>query len=308
MPEHDAFHRIRRKQILREHPEVRKLFTKDPSVMFWAVAVAAFQIVIAMLIPPGAWWISVILAFLVGGFACHASNVLIHEACHDLIFRGAGRNKAAGIIANAAGVFPSAIPFRHFHLLHHRFPGELGRDADMPMEWEIRLFDGSRLGKFIWLLLLPIWYTLLHPLIVRPRLPFDGWLAFNAVVTIGVFAAVTWFGGWAAGLYLILSVIFSVGCHPAGAHILQEHIWFGAPRETSSYYGPLNAISFNFGYHTEHHDFCSIPARNLRKLRNMAADYYIEDPAYRSRIRLMWRFVTDPRISLRRRNHSPETA
>ena len=44
------------------------------------------------------------------------------------------------------------------------------------MEWEARLFGRRPFGKFVWLLVQPFTYTILHPLQVRRRIAFDRWL------------------------------------------------------------------------------------------------------------------------------------
>merc|ERR1711924_208397 len=85
--------------------------------------------------------------------------------------------------------------------------------------------------------------------------------------------------------------------HPCAAHFLAEHYVFVGETETYSYYGPLNMLTFNVGYHNEHHDFPNIAWTKLPKLKAMAPEFYDNLPYHKSWPMVIWKFITDPNVS-----------
>ena len=113
-------------------------------------------------------------------------------------------------------------------------------------------------------------------------------LVFGLVVTFG----------WDPVKYLAISSLLAVGLHPLGARWIQEHYVFAPGQETYSYYGPLNTVAFNIGYHNEHHDLMTIPWSHLPRVRATAPEFYDHLHAHRSWTRLLLTFLGDSNVTL----------
>jgi sphingolipid delta-4 desaturase len=290
-------HRSRTRRILQEHPEVRRYIGKTPGTFWIIVGLVGLQIGLAWLLRGSSWWLIVPTAALVGAFANHTLWVLIHECTHNLIFRTPGANTMAGILANLPHGLPSSVFFQRYHLKHHAFQGVYELDADIPNVWEARLVGTSPWRKAIWLALFPIVQSLRPPRLREIR-PVDRWVVLNLVIQFGFDAAVWMVFGPKALFYLLISFFFSVGLHPLGARWVQEHYMLFGDQETNSYYGWLNRIALNVGYHNEHHDFPSIPWNRLPDLKRTAPEAYDTLGSHGSWARLLWRFLFDRQVTL----------
>lgn len=291
-------HRIRTRQIIKAHPEVKALITRNPVTFAIILGCVGAQIGIGILLKDYAWYWTALAAYAVGAFFSHTLFVTIHEAAHNLIFKKVWQNVAAGIIANFPSLFPTAITFKNFHIKHHVFQGVHELDADLPDWYEAKMIQNYSIGKALWLFMFPA-FQAIRTLRCREVVAVDRYVVANFVAQILFDVAIVYFFGWMPMLYLFLSFWFSVGLHPLGARWIQEHyLTLDPDQETYSYYGRLNGVNLNVGFHNEHHDMPSIPWNNLPKLKQVAPEFYEPLLAHRSYTKLFFRFLFDQEISL----------
>jgi len=132
--------------------------------------------------------------------------------------------------------------------IEHRFQGDTVYDTDVPTRLEVFLFS-TRLGKIIFLIVMPFLYSF-RPMFVFPK-------AIHVLEIVNLLIAILFnsfmfylFGGKTV-VYFFLSTALGLSLHPISGHFIAEHYVFKPGYETYSYYGPLNAITYNVGYHNE---------------------------------------------------------
>ncbi|XP_067941373.1 sphingolipid delta(4)-desaturase DES1-like [Watersipora subatra] len=290
-------HATRRKEILAKYPQIKKLFGPDPNMKWSVLMMVLTQIVAAYMIRDCSWFTVILTAYCFGGVINHSLSLATHEIAHCLAF-GITRpvaNRLLGIFANTVMAVPASVTFKRYHLDHHRYQGSEELDVDIPHKLEARLFKYT-LGKLIWMSLQPFFYAL-RPLVVKPK-PLTIHEVINAAVVVAFDVAVIQLLGWKSFVYLLGGTLLAMGIHPVAGHFISEHYMFKKGYETYSYYGPLNLITFNVGYHNEHHDFPYIPGSRLPQVRAIAPEYYDDLPSHTSWVRVLYDFITDPELSL----------
>ncbi|KAK0548119.1 sphingolipid delta-4 desaturase [Tilletia horrida] len=282
-------HRTRRAAILKDHPEIRSLMGHEPLTKYISFAVVALQLGIAVAFAQAGIhpldWRFLLTAYVIGGTANQNTFLAIHEITHNLAFKGIRANKLWAILVNAPIGVPYAMMFKRYHIEHHKHLGEDGIDTDLPTKFELMCLKNV-LGKAFFATF-QIFFYALRPGFVRTQ-KLTGWHLLNFGFQIALDVLLVRFFGSAAMWYLIESSFFAGSLHPCAAHFIAEHYLFGGiQQETWSYYGPLNILAYNVGYHNEHHDFPSIPWTRLPALKKMAPEYYDVLPFHTS-----WPLVT----------------
>lgn len=254
----------------------------------------------AYLVRSWPWWQIWIAAYVISGTCNQNLFCAQHEISHFLAFRKPFHNKLLALAANLPLVVPVAVKFREYHHDHHLFLGVDGGDVDLPT-----VFESNLITSFLAKTFYAFFYILVYgvrPLLVRPKAASSADI-INWVLVIGFDLGVLYYGGLKPLVYLLAGSIMGGGIHPLAGHLIAEHYMFEKGQETYSYYGPLNAISYNVGYHNEHHDFPQIPQTRLHKLRKIAPEYYEPLFHHTSWCWVIFKFLTDPKMGPWSRMH-----
>ena len=288
-------HFERRRLIMAKHPEVKKLIGHDERIAFVTIGIVIVQLAAAVFSRNLQPVYFILLAYIVGATINHALFLAIHEITHNLAFKKTVQNNWLALAANIPIVFPYAMSFKIYHAMHHRDQGKDGIDVDIPAKPEARTFRGM-VGKFIWCFTQILFYAL-RPIFVHP-IKLNKWQVNNILTQTIIMAVFIYFAGWTALLFLLVSDFFAGSLHPLAGHFIAEHYVFIEGQETYSYYGPLNKLAFNVGFHNEHHDFPGIPGSRLPQLKKLAPEFY--DPLYthKSWVLILLKFILTPSVDL----------
>lgn len=288
-------HASRRKIILEKYPQIKKLFGYDPNFKWVVTGMVLIQILSLFIVKDLSYPKLLLMAYCFGGVINHSLMLAVHEISHNLAF-GHSRpmaNKLFGFFANLPIGIPISISFKKYHLEHHRYQGDEKLDTDLPTLLEAKLFC-TTFGKFCWICLQPFFYAF-RPLVTYPKKPTM--LEYVNLAIQLTFDAILWyFFGGKVLVYLLVGSVMAMGLHPVAGHFISEHYMYKKGFETYSYYGPLNFITFNVGYHNEHHDFPAVPGSRLPEVKRIAPEFYDTLPQHNSWVSVLYDFVMDPEI------------
>lgn len=308
-------HRSRRRAIIKAHPEVTKLCGPEPLTKYVVFGVVILQLSTACLLrnEPFFSWKLWLAAYVIGATSCHNVFLAVHEMSHNLAFKKKLWNQLFAIVANIPIGVPYSAGFGPYHLLHHKYMGDAKYDTDLPTKLEAIVLS-SVAGKAFFATF-QIFFYALRPMCVM-SLPFSNIHFINILAQLVFDYILVTNVGWRPLQYLLLSGFLAGSWHPIAGHFIAEHYVMETKQqaipektspatnndielpETFSYYGPLNILVYNAGYHNEHHDFPYIPWTRLPELNRIAKDFYDPLPSHYSWFKVLFDFVLDPRVTL----------
>lgn len=271
----DEPHASRRKEIMKAHPEVKKLFGHEWKSKYLCMFLLIIpQIWLSWYTVDFGWPAYLFVAYVFGATITQSLFLAIHELAHNLFFQGTQANRLFAMVANWPIGIAYCVPFRGYHLEHHKWQGVDGIDTDIPSRFEGKYVRGPVL-KAVWCCCQILTYAL-RPMFIKAQ-DFTPNHLYNWISQIAFDLVVFYFWGYRPLAYFVLCIFLAGGLHPCAGHFISEHYVFphlDATQETYSYYGPLNWLTWNVGYHNEHHDFCNVPWSRLPALKRCAPEFY----------------------------------
>lgn len=291
-------HKTRNREMLKAHgAEIKKLFGPDPWLRRLLTPFVLLQLYLGYRAKDMGWPTMLLVAYFIGGTITHSVFLAIHEITHNLCFVTPFFNDAYAFFANLVVPVPYAMMFKTYHAEHHRYLGWDGIDSDLPTRFEGKYLSNYA-GKFFFLTFQVLFYAF-RPTVVR-TIKFEKLHVLNYIVQLSFNLIVYYFCGWWPILYFLLSTFLGTGWHPLAGHFISEHFVFvgNGGQETFSYYGPLNWVMWNAGYHVEHHDFPNIAWTKIAQLNTIAPEFYVDLYRTKSWPGTLFDFLLDPNVNL----------
>jgi len=297
---HEEPHASRRKRILEKYKEIKNLMKPELRTKYIVIASVCIQVYLAYICQNLDLLMFVSASYVVGATLNHSLFLAIHEMSHNLAFESPTCNKLLSIVANFPIGFPYCASFRDFHMQHHTCQGTEKIDTDLPSRLEGILITSTSycycdrvVRKFLFVFFQIFAYAL-RPPCVNYSFPSCTWyLVLNAFAQFCFNSYILVFFHWKMYGFLVLSTFFAGGLHPLAGHFIAEHYTVDPNTETYSYYGILNVVSYNVGYHNEHHDFPTIPWSKLPELRKIAPEFYDTLPQCTSWTYCIYDYITN---------------
>ena len=379
-------HASRRRQIMKAHPEVTKLFGHEWRSKYICLFLLVIpQIWLSWATTELNWPAYLFVAYVFGATITQALFLAIHELAHNLFFKSPKANRYFAMVANWPIGIPYCVPFRGYHLEHHKWQGIDGIDTDIPSRFEGKYIRGP-VSKTVWACCQILTYAL-RPMFIKAQDVTSAHL-MNWASQIAFDLVIFHLWGWRPLFYLVLCIFLAGGLHPCAGHFISEHYVFphlDATQETYSYCarprralralaapaagaramrdrpppivshtracarstptgappgcrpadpplaapvdapslttcappprlglhradGVLNWLTWNVGYHNEHHDFCNIPWSRLPALKALAPEFYDSLAVCDSWVGVIWDYIMRPEVGPynRVKRHMPE--
>ena len=267
-------HIKRRNKILQKYPEIKHLYGYEwRSKYICTCCLIIPQLYLSIHIHKLSWFSYIMISYCVGATITQAIFLAIHELSHNLFFQARRHNKLFAYFANLPIGIPFSITFRQYHMEHHTQMGVDGVDTDIPTNVEVRFIKGKYL-KCIWCFFQIVAYALRPMCIKVHNVSKD--LIINWVIQLLFNIIWVRLHGLQSLRYFLLCDLLAGGLHPCAGHFISEHYVFdrNSTHDTFSYYGKLNYLTWNVGYHNEHHDFPLIPWSRLPIVKKIAPEFY----------------------------------
>lgn len=296
----DEPHCGRRKELIKKYGQkINTLFGHEPLTKYIVMLLISLQLYLAYLLREEALYGGTIkfwlIAYFIGATITQSLFLAIHEISHNLAFKSTTHNKLFGIFTNIPLLLPMFIMFKDYHQDHHKHQGNHYLDTDIPTKFEAKLLS-TKTGK-LFFLFNQTWFYAIRPVFIKQQ-PLNRWHILNIGFQITADSILFYYLGMGSIFYLLASIHIAGSIHPCAAHFIAEHYVFTKDTETYSYYGALNKLCFNVGYHNEHHDFPNIAWSSLPRIRDLANNEYSKLPSHKSWIKVLWTFLNDSNVTL----------